>query len=208
MKEILFLIALFQGYLLGSLNAAILVGKIYGVDVRSHGSGNAGMTNTLRTLGKLPAVMVTIGDMLKAVLACVIGSLILQDLWGFSEVGLMAGGFGAILGHNWPVYFGFRGGKGVLTTFALILMMDYQLALILLGIFLLLVSIFKYVSLGSVVASLGFPVLGYFLRGYLEIDALFILFAAFVSGIVIIKHRANIKRLFQGTENKLGAKRT
>jgi glycerol-3-phosphate acyltransferase PlsY len=206
-EEILFLVALFQGYLLGSFNGAILVGKIYRVDVRKHGSGNAGMTNTLRTLGKIPAVLVTIADMLKAVLACLIGAMLLQELREFSNVGLIVGGFGAILGHNWPLYFGFRGGKGVLTTFAVILMMDYRLGFILFGIFLLLLALFKYVSLGSVVATLAFPVLGYFFRGYLDVDGLFILFAALVASIVIIKHRSNIKRLFQGKENKLGSNR-
>lgn len=204
MDALLAIIALLQGYLLGSLNASLLIGKIYGVDVRKMGSGNAGMTNTLRSVGKFAAILVTIGDMLKAVVACMIGGFILKDAWGFSEVGLMFGGFGAILGHNWPVFFGFRGGKGVLTTFAFILMMNLWLGLILFGIFLFLVVIFRYVSLGSLVACLAFPLLSYLFKESFHLDFLFILFATLVSILVVMKHRSNIKRLLQGNENRIG----
>lgn len=211
MLDVLFLvIALILGYLLGSVNSSLLVGKAYGVDVREHGSGNAGMTNTLRTLGKLPAIIVTIGDVLKAVIACAVGYYLMEyfvgDFYGFSNVGLMAGGFGAILGHNWPVFFSFRGGKGVLTTFAFILMMDYRLGLILFLIFLILVVMFRYVSLGSISAAFAFPILAFAMRGYLGIDYMFILFASFVALLIVVRHLANIKRLLSGNENKLGKK--
>ncbi|MDP4182682.1 MAG: glycerol-3-phosphate acyltransferase, partial [Bacillota bacterium] len=96
------------GYLLGSLNSSLIIGKIYGVDVRKHGSGNAGATNTLRTLGKKAALFVTLGDVFKGIIACLLGYFLLGN------DGLMSAGIGAIIGHNWPLYFKFKGGKGVL----------------------------------------------------------------------------------------------
>ncbi len=200
------------GYLLGSANTSLIVGKFYGVDVRKHGSGNAGMTNTLRTLGKLPALLVIVGDMLKGILACIIGYYIFRIGLDLSElnyavdinrVGLFAGGLGAILGHNWPLYFGFRGGKGVLTTFAVVLLAGPYQGLILLGIFLVVVALTRYVSLGSIMAALCFP----FLAAFMEKDILFTSFATFVALLVVIRHRSNIVRLCKGTENKFGAKK-
>lgn len=201
------------GYLLGSANTSLIVGKFYGVDVRKHGSGNAGMTNTLRTLGRLPAVLVIVGDMIKGILACVIGYYIfrirldlsvLNHIEGIGRVGLFAGGLGAILGHNWPLYFGFRGGKGVLTTFAVVLIAGPFQGLILFGVFLAIVALTRYVSLGSIIAALCFP----FLAAFMEKEILFTTFAAFVALLVIIRHHSNIVRLCKGTENKFGAKKS
>jgi len=186
------------GYLLGSANSSLIVGKFYGIDVRKHGSGNAGATNTLRTLGKTAALLTTIGDMLKGVIACIIGRFLAGD------VGVMLGGVAAILGHNWPIYFNFRGGKGILTTLAVVLMMDWKIALILLGIFLVVVAITKYVSLGSIIGSALFPVFGIiFGRG-----TVFILFALLVGVLAIYRHRSNIGRIINGTESKFGAKKS
>ncbi|ABN52255.1 protein of unknown function DUF205 [Acetivibrio thermocellus ATCC 27405] len=205
-------VAALIGYLLGSANTSLIVGKFYGVDVRKHGSGNAGMTNTLRTLGKFPAFLVILGDTLKGILACVIGYYIFKIGFDSSELnftveldraGLLAGGLGAILGHNWPLYFGFKGGKGVLTTFAVIMLAGPYQGLILLGVFLVVVVLTRYVSLGSITAALCFP----FLVAFMEKDIIYIVFAVFVSLLVIIRHRSNIVRLCKGTENKLGAKK-
>jgi glycerol-3-phosphate acyltransferase PlsY len=190
-------IAAVVGYLLGSVNSSIVVGKFYGVDVRNHGSGNAGATNTLRTLGKTAAGLVSTGDILKGVLACIIGRLIMGDL------GLMFAGFASIVGHNWPVYFNFRGGKGVWTSFAVILMMDYKLGLILLGIFAVIVVITRYVSLSSIAASVCFPILAIIVKK----DVSFIVFSTLLAALAVYRHRENIKRLINGTESKFGKKK-
>ena len=203
------ILVLIIGYLLGSLNTSILVGKLYGTDIRKHGSGNAGMTNTLRTLGKVAALLVIVGDMLKGILAFIIGNLIISnsippeisiDVIG---IGGMAGGIAAIAGHNWPLYFGFKGGKGILTSFSVVLMMDWKLGLILLGIFLIIVVSTRFVSLGSIIASIAFPITA-FIKGN---GIVFTVFAAILAVLATIMHRSNIKRLLTGTERKLGSKK-
>jgi acyl-phosphate glycerol 3-phosphate acyltransferase len=202
------LLVLVIGYLLGSINTSIIVGRLYGIDIRKHGSGNAGTTNTLRTLGKTAALLVLIGDILKGVLSFIIGNLIINTIpssiaWNIAGIGGMVGGIAAIAGHNWPVYFGFKGGKGVLTSFSVVMMMDWKLGLILLGIFVIIVAITKYVSLGSIIACVAFPI-GAAIKGN---SVVFIVFAAILSVLAISRHKANIKRLLSGTESKLGAKK-
>ncbi|NMB32804.1 MAG: glycerol-3-phosphate 1-O-acyltransferase PlsY [Clostridium sp.] len=206
-------ICILLGYLIGSANTSLIIGRFYGTDVRRCGSGNAGMTNTLRTLGKLPALLVIIGDLLKGVLACAAGYFVIMNIFNLQnlheqrafigQLGVLSGGIGAILGHNWPLYFGFRGGKGVLTTFAVILFVAPMYGLILLALFLLIVALTRYISLGSVVASLAFPFL-VVLKGN---SAEFIVFAFFVAFLVIVRHRTNIVRLIRGNESKLGDKK-
>lgn len=196
------------GYLLGSLNTSIIVGRFYGTDIRKHGSGNAGMTNTLRTLGKAAAVMVIIGDILKGVISFLIGNLLIGTVpdsitLNIAGIGGMAGGIAAIAGHNWPVYFGFKGGKGILTSFSVVMMMDWKLGLILLGIFLVIVALTRYVSLGSIIASVAFPVAA-FIKGN---SPVFVIFSAVLAALAIARHSANIKRLLNGTEAKLGSKK-
>lgn len=198
-ENVLVLIALaILGYLLGSVNSSLIVGKFYGVDVRKHGSGNAGMTNTLRTLGKLPAILVIIGDVLKAIIACLIGG------YFQGEQGLMVAGVSAILGHNWPVFFNFRGGKGVLTTLGVILMMSWEIGLILLLIFIIIVAISKYISLGSTLAAILFPVVAILLNKDMD----FIIFGTILAALLIIKHKGNLSRLLKGNENKVSFKKT
>lgn len=186
------------GYLLGSINSSLVVGKFYGVDVRKHGSGNAGATNTLRTLGKKAAIIATLGDMLKGIVACIIGLLLAK------EIGVMAAGIAAIIGHNWPLYFKFKGGKGVLTTLAVVLMMDWRIALVVLGAFIIVVAITRFVSLGSIVATILFPIFAATLFGK-TIE--FIIFSSILAFLIIFRHNANIVRIFKGTESKLGAKK-
>jgi acyl phosphate:glycerol-3-phosphate acyltransferase len=186
------------GYLLGSANSSLIVGKFYGVDIREHGSGNAGTTNTLRTLGKKAALFVLAGDLLKGVLAYLAGYYITG-----SALGGMIGGTAAIFGHVWPVFFSFKGGKGVLTTLAVLLMMDWSTALALLGIFIIIVALTRYVSLGSIVGAALFPILSIILGKNIEN----ILISALIAILIIIMHRSNILRLLKGTESKLGAKK-
>lgn len=193
------IIAAIIGYLLGSMNLSIILGKIYGIDIRTKGSKNAGMTNTLRVLGKKAAVITLLGDISKGVIACIIGNMI------FDEKGLLIAGLLAIIGHNWPVYFGFSGGKGVLTSFSVIIMMDYNLAIALLIIFLVIVLISRYISLGSIVSAAFLPILAVSgLLGSKSMD--FIIVSVLFAILVIFRHNANIKRLLNGTESKFGRK--
>jgi glycerol-3-phosphate acyltransferase PlsY len=200
-------LAAFFGYLLGSLNTSLLVGKIYETDIRKHGSGNAGMTNTLRTLGKTAAVLVTLGDALKAVAACLIGDALIGEFLGYPDMGLMIGGVFAILGHIWPVFFKFKGGKGILTSIATILMMNWQIGVILLIVFIIIVAITRYISLGSIIGSILFPTLSFVFMDYFETNNVFVFFAASIAVLAILKHKANISRLLKGNENKLGQKK-
>ncbi len=196
-------------YLLGSISFAIIVSKVYAHDdVRKYGSKNAGMTNILRTYGKLPAFFTLLGDFLKGVLAVLIGR------WIFSTMGITAfdagyvAGFFALLGHLYPVYFGFKGGKGVLTSLGIILVVNPLVFFILLIIFLPILFITKIVSLISITGALLYPVITLVVDLCLRKPALFdVLFAALFSVIVIYKHKDNIRRLLNGTEKRIGDKK-
>lgn len=181
------------GYLLGSLNSSLITGRFYGVDIRKHGSGNAGATNALRTLGKKAALFVLLGDFAKGVLAYLAGYYI----YGGSQGGMLAG-TAAIFGHIWPVFFGFKGGKGVLTTLAVLLLIDWPIALGLLGVFIIILILTKYVSLGSIVAAFLFPIASLVFGRSLET----VVFSGIIAALVIIRHRTNIRRLLEGTESR------
>jgi len=181
------------GYLLGSINSSIIVGRLYKIDIRQYGSGNAGMTNTLRTLGKKAAFFVLIGDILKGILSYLIGLALAGN------TGAMLAGTCAILGHNWPIYFGFKGGKGALTSIAVLFMMNAEIAAIILITFVIVVALTRYVSLGSIIGAALFPVLAIAFRQ----NAGFVIFAFLICLIVIFRHRSNISRIMNGTESKL-----
>ncbi|MDP1963955.1 MAG: glycerol-3-phosphate 1-O-acyltransferase PlsY [Reyranella sp.] len=198
------LAALAFGYFLGSLNTAVIVGKIYGKDISSHGSKSAGLTNTLRVLGKSAAALVLAGDVLKGVIACLIGLQL--GVYAYSGeakdcVSLLAAGAGAVMGHNWPVYFGFKGGKGALTAATVMFMVDWGMALISLGFFVMIVALTRYVSLGTISATLFFVAIS-FLPVFGN-TFYFHMFASLMALMIIFKHRENIRRLLSGTENKL-----
>jgi glycerol-3-phosphate acyltransferase PlsY len=193
-------IAALAAYLLGSLNGALLMsGLLLGDDIRKHGSGNAGATNVLRTYGVRYTLPVAVWDVGKGVLAVLLGSRILpEEYYG----GLIVGFF-VILGHVFPIFFGFRGGKGVFTSCAVLFALDWQTAAVALGLFAVIVVITRYVSLGSVCAMLTLPALGaLFCRG-----APVIAMYAATGMLVILLHRANIKRLLAGTESKFSRKK-
>jgi len=185
------------GYLLGSANSSLIVGRFYGVDVRKHGSGNAGMTNVLRTLGKTAALLVLSGDAAKGVLACLAGLFIAGD------TGLMVGGIASVVGHNWPLYFGFKGGKGALTSITVVMMMDWRIGLVIIGIFAAVVAISRYVSLGSILGGMMFPLLALIFNRETE----FVFAALFMAVLVVARHHSNISRLIRGNESKLGQKK-
>src|SRR6476620_5381070 len=158
------LAALCLGYLLGSVNTAVIVGKIYGKDIGSHGSKSAGLTNTLRVLGKSAAVLVLVGDILKGIAACLIGLQIgvyVHSGEATDCVSLLAAGAGAVMGHNWPVYFGFKGGKGALTAAAVMFMFNWLMALISLVVFVAVIAVSRYVSLGTISAAVFFVAISF-----------------------------------------------
>lgn len=196
--------ALAAGYLLGSLNTAVIVGKLYGKDIGSLGSKSAGLTNTLRVLGRSAAVLVLAGDILKGVLACLIGLQIgvyAQSGEARDCISLLAAGAGAVIGHNWPVYFGFKGGKGALTAAAVMFMFNWVMALVSLGVFALIVALTRYVSLGTISASIFFVAIS-FVPAFGN-SFYFQIFASLMALMIIFKHRENIRRLLSGTENRL-----
>jgi glycerol-3-phosphate acyltransferase PlsY len=196
--------ALAVGYLLGSLNTSVIVGKIYGKDITSHGSKSAGLTNTLRVLGKSAAVFVLVGDILKGIIACLLGlrlGVYVSSGGAMDCVSLLAAGAGVTMGHNWPVYFGFKGGKGALTAVAVLFMIDWVMALICLGLFVIIVASTRYVSLGTICATTLFAVLS-FMPNF-EKTYYFQIFAVLMAIMIIFKHRENIQRLLSRTENKL-----
>jgi acyl phosphate:glycerol-3-phosphate acyltransferase len=205
MIDILKIFAAFAaGYLLGSLNTAVIVGKIYGNDIRSLGSKSAGLTNALRALGRSAAALVLAGDILKGVIACLIGlrlGVYVHAGEATDCVSLLAAGAGAVIGHNWPVYFGFKGGKGVLTGVAVLFMFDWRMALLCLGLFAVIVALTRYVSLGNLCATMLFAAISFVpLFGH---SFYFHVFALLMAAVIIFKHRENIQRLLSGTENKL-----
>lgn len=219
MLIICFITAAVLPYLLCGINSAIIVTKIKsGKDIRTLGSGNAGLTNTLRTQGKLAALFVLIGDVAKGVLSVILVSLCFKLLAGIDpraagceyEWVLYASGAFAILGHVFPLYYGFKGGKGVLVTVAVLIAIDWVPAVILLGIFGLIVAISRYVSLGSCIAAFLYPftvlIFGIFEKSPCYIANFFC--SALIAALIIFMHRENIKRLIHHTEKKLGEKKS
>ncbi len=191
-------------YLLGSLNGAILVSKyIYHDDIRNHGSGNAGLTNMGRVFGKKGAILTLVIDIAKQFVSVLIGIV----LWG--EVGAYLAGLFCMIGHIAPVFFKFKGGKGVLTAAVMILMIDYQVFLIAFAIFALVVLISRYVSLGSVIAGFALPGIVWLLSAIRGRPAhpFALFFAVLIGLMLILMHRSNIKRLYEGNENKLSFKK-
>lgn len=187
------------GYLLGSISFSYLLVKyIKKVDIRNYGSGNAGATNTLRVLGKGPAIAVLFLDILKGVFAVFISTLIGSTEW----IPFLAGLF-ATIGHNWPIFFGFRGGKGVATTIGVLLMLVPYPALLAGIVAIVLIYFTKYVSLGSLTFTTLTPLFILFFKQYpISFFYISLLFALFS----IWQHRVNIKNLIQGNERKLGEK--
>ena len=182
-------------YLCGCFNGAVIVSKyILRDDIRTHGSGNAGLTNFYRTFGGPLTLAVILTDALKAVAALLIGGMLLGGTFGQYWAALFC-----LLGHMFPCMFHFKGGKGILSGGTIALMIDWRIALVVWGGFLLLVLLTKYVSLGSIWAGASFPFTSWFC--YPDPPAVIVL--AFVTGALVVwQHRANIGRLLSGTENK------
>ena len=194
-------------YLIGSINSSILISKaVTGKDIRTSGSGNAGATNMLRTMGKKYAVITLVIDILKGVVALLLAKLAI-NLGAYTSATYIAG-VAVVLGHNFPVFFGFKGGKGVATSLGVVLLLDWKIGLITLVVALAIMAISKYVSLGSITAAVVFMVLQVIAMAVTDsFDIARLICVLILGGLLIIRHRANIVRLANGTENKLGAKK-
>lgn len=187
------------GYLLGNLNGAVSMSRLLGkTDVREQGSGNAGLTNFLRMYGPVKALLVVVIDALKAVVACLVGKLLLAPD-GYAMEGVLLGGLGVSLGHDFPALLGFHGGKGVLSGVTVALMADWRCGLLALGIFALCLLLTRYVSVSSILGTLSFAVVFPIL--YWE-KPLAVAMGVFVALLIVFMHRGNISRLLQGTEKK------
>jgi len=186
------------GYLLGCIPSGVLISKIYGVrDIRKHGSGNSGTTNVLRTLGWLPSVLTLVCDCLKGYAACLIG----KQLGG--DAAMLVGGLCAILGHDFPVFMGFKGGKGIATSLGLIIAINPWLALALLAVQIIAVALTRYMSIASLITTVAFPILVCFTERGRENFPLFLGAACVASALSLFGHRGNIRRLIRGEENRL-----
>ena len=185
-------------YFLGCFNGAVIVSKyILRDDVRTHGSGNAGLTNFYRTFGGPLTAVVILCDVLKAVIAVLIGAWIF-GMMGNALLGKYWAALFCLLGHMFPCMFHFKGGKGILCGGTIALMIDWRIALVVWGGFLILTVLTRYVSLGSLWAGASFP----FISWYCYPDSVIVILAFACGGLVVWQHRANIKRLLSGTENK------
>ena len=194
----MWLLAIVIGYLLGNINGAVVVSHMMGDDVRTHGSGNAGLTNFIRNYGAGRALTVILIDAEKAIAACVIGGLLVQTSLGF-QTGSAIGGFGVILGHVCPVFLGFRGGKGILSGLFVALMTDWRIAIIILIVFAIAYFWTQYVSLGSVLAAAAFSlsfIILHFTRPAMMICGVL------TGALTIWMHKGNIIRLLNGQERK------
>lgn len=195
METFQFVLAIIIAYFLGNISPSILLGRAKGVDIKKEGSGNAGTTNALRVLGKKAAVITLIIDIGKGFVAVQIG------YWLSGSQAAMFCALAAFIGHIWPLLFKFKGGKGVAVAFGTVLAINWQLALLALGIVALTVLITRMVSMGSVMAAVSFPLISYFL----ERD--FFWFGIVMALIMLYAHRSNIKRIIKGEENKLSFKK-
>jgi len=201
------LLSLIAAYLLGSIPTAVWIGKVYyGLDIREHGSKNAGATNTFRVLGKKPGITVLLIDVLKGVSATLIPVLVLQNNPEELLVKVQIGAaFLAVIGHLLPVFAGFRGGKGVATSLGVVIGIVPLAAAVSMIIFLLVFISSRFVSLGAITAALFFP---FVLKFAVGTDSVWLLsFGVVVSSMVIVAHRKNIKRLLKGEENKMNFSR-
>jgi glycerol-3-phosphate acyltransferase PlsY len=192
------LIAALTSYLLGNLNGSVCISALMEDDVRKHGSGNAGLTNFFRNYGFAGTGLVLLVDMVKTALGCISASLMLER-FGYGYEGLMLGAVAVSLGHDFPILLGFRGGKGILCGFTVALVLDWRVALIILAVFVITFAITRYVSLGSVLAAVGFGI------GFAVLHSgnwVMVSGGIFLGLLALWMHRKNILRLIRGEETK------
>ena len=193
-------------YLIGSINFSVIISKkVAGFDVREKGSGNAGSTNMLRSVGKGAAALTLLCDILKGVVAILI-AIGIGNIVKDADKGLLVqiAGVAVVLGHTFPIFFGFKGGKGVATSLGVLLISNWQIGLICFIFALALMAVTKMVSLGSISAAILFPVLTLFIHSHYIVEGNgYFIFSIILAAIVCFNHRENIKRIMNGKENKL-----
>jgi glycerol-3-phosphate acyltransferase PlsY len=195
-----YIIAIILSYLLGSISFSYLAGKfLKGIDIREHGSGNAGATNTLRVLGKGPGFTVFLLDIFKGVLAVWIAAWMVPDT---IKVEILCG-IAVVIGHNWPIFFNFKGGKGIATTIGVMLTLSFLPVIMAGSIAILAIVLTRYVSLGSLLFASTLPVFIWLMNAPQEILWISLIVAVFA----IVRHRLNIVKLVHGKENKLSFKK-
>jgi len=193
------IVLIIAGYLIGAIPFGYVAGKLRGIDIRQQGSGNIGSTNVSRVLGRKTGIIVQVLDITKGILPVAIGHLLkLNPVW------LVAIGLVAICGHNWTIFLGFKGGKGVNTSLGVALGLMPVNAILCFGVWIVVVSIWKYVSLASIIASITFPVLSF----VFPYPAIFKIMAIIVAFFIIIRHKSNIQRLLKGEEPKVNRRQS
>ncbi|PJJ28051.1 glycerol-3-phosphate 1-O-acyltransferase PlsY [Lacrimispora celerecrescens] len=203
------IICLIAGYLFGLIQSGYFYGKAHKIDIRNHGSGNSGTTNALRVMGPKAGAVVFLGDFLKSLLPCLMIRVLFRSQPEMIYLLILYTGFGVILGHNYPFYLNFKGGKGIAATAGLIVATDLRMMLLCLVAFVLIVAVTRYVSLGSLVVATIF-LIWLFVFGMMGAYGLdqrllpeFYIVTALISGQAFWRHRANIGRLVRGRENKI-----
>ena len=204
MEFILLIIGFIVAYLIGSFSSAVWIGRIfYHKDVRDYGSHNAGTTNTIRVLGLKPGIVVLALDTFKGWLAVSLDFLFLcpatEAYAVYFDVALA---LAVVLGHVFPLYTGFKGGKGVASAFGFILVTNWHLGLLAFGVWLIMAFLFRYSSLAALTAAVSVPVFSFFL-----VEPVYAIFYSFIAVLVIIRHHANIRRLLKGEESKITFKK-
>ena len=206
-----YIIVAIAAYLIGSISFSVIISKkMAGFDVREKGSVNAGATNMLRSVGKKAAILTLLGDALKGVVA-ILFAIIVGAIAKSADKSLLVqiAGILVVVGHTFPVFFGFKGGKGVATSLGVLLMTNWKIGLICLVFALVLMAVTRMVSLGSIGAAVLFPVLVLFIHTNFTISegSSYFIYSIILAAIVIFNHRANIQRILNGTENKLSFKK-
>ena len=207
-----YIIVAIIAYLLGSISFSVIISKkVAGFDVREKGSGNAGTTNVLRSVGKGAAAITLICDVLKGVVAVLIAFLAGKIVQGLdNSLLIQLAGIFVILGHTFPIFFKFKGGKGIATSLGVLLITNWQIGLICLVFALVLMALTRMVSVGSIAAAILFPVLVLFINQNYLVPAnnwSYLIYSIILAVIVIFNHRSNIKRLLAGEENKISFKK-
>ena len=197
-------------YLIGSINFSVILSKkMAGFDVREKGSGNAGTTNMLRSVGKKAAAITLVCDVLKGVVAILIAIFIGKTVQGSNGALLVqVAGIAVILGHTFPVFFKFKGGKGVATSLGVLIMSNWQIGLICLVFALILIALTQMVSVGSIAAAILYPVLTLFIPQNYIVPGNYLIYSIILAVLIVFNHRENVKRLLNGTENKISFKGT
>lgn len=205
-----YIIVAILAYCIGSISFSIIISKkVAGFDVREKGSGNAGSTNVLRTVGKKAAVLTLICDVLKGVVAVLIATLV-GKIWKELDGALLVqlAGIFVIIGHTFPIFFKFKGGKGVATSLGVLLITNWQIGLICLVFALVLMALTRMVSVGSIGAAILYPVLTIFITQNYIVTGNYIISSIIIAVLVVFNHRSNVKRLLSGTENRINLKST